>query len=92
MPQLVLPELTLRPAPLAEPSGGEAELGVDGPNPAGGHPYRIVFRLTSRQALRSGLLWGYVFGAYIAVQALTYASTYKTTASRDALGEVLLVE
>ncbi len=47
----------------------------------------VVWRQTTRKAVRSGVLWGYVFGLYLATQALAYASTYKTVAQRAGLAE-----
>jgi ABC-2 type transport system permease protein len=57
------------------------------PTPTGANPLRMVIRLTTRKALRSGLLWGLVFGIYVAAQALGYASTYKTQASRNVVSK-----
>jgi ABC-2 type transport system permease protein len=50
--------------------------------PASKHSARVVFRQTTRKALRSGALWGFIFAAYIASQAWAYTSSYKTVAER----------
>lgn len=50
----------------------------------GTHPESVVFRLSMRQATRSGLAWGVMFGVVIATSALGYATAYKTLAARKA--------
>ena len=72
---------------LTPPTPLDSAPAASNPTSAGGNPARIVRRLTTRKALRSGLPWGVVFGVYVAAQALGYASTYKTQAARDTLSK-----
>ena len=50
-----------------------------------GDARRVVARVVTRRAVRSGAGWGLVFGLYVATQALAYAASYMTVASRQIL-------
>ncbi len=65
----------------------DRSFGVTHPSPGSANPSRVIHRLTSRKALRSGALWGLVFGIYVASQVQAYVSAYKTQAERNALAK-----
>ena len=48
-------------------------------------PARVIGRLSTRKAVRSGVLWGAIFGVTIASVAVSYATIYKTQAERATL-------
>lgn len=47
----------------------------------------VVFRTTTRSAIRSGVVWGYIIGIVVASSAISYTRIYTTQADRDALAK-----